>query len=202
MEGDAADAGPLGHTGSVARSQPPDFPFRPKSTAYLRPGMFWGVPLSDGRTACGRVLQIQAGSRVTFLAGLMDWVGDDPPSARSVAGARLIAQGTAHIKTITENGGEILGERALALDRIEPLPMLSHALPPGVRLVAGFDDLRAATSEEIETLAPLPGWGYSVIAISAEQYFVEGDRDPWWLYGRQAPSWKATIAALGVSRPD
>lgn len=31
---------------------------------------------------------------VTFLAALMDWVGDEPPTAASIAGASLLGQGT------------------------------------------------------------------------------------------------------------
>ena len=37
----------------------PKYPFEPKSNAHLMPGQFWGVPLSDGRWACGRVLAVQ-----------------------------------------------------------------------------------------------------------------------------------------------
>jgi hypothetical protein len=32
----------------------PEYPFEPKSNAYLLPGQFWGVPLSDRGWACGR----------------------------------------------------------------------------------------------------------------------------------------------------
>jgi hypothetical protein len=144
--------------------------------------MFWAVPLSDGRFACGRVLQVERGSRVTILAGLMAWVSPDQPTEEALSGASLLSQGTAHIKAITETGGEILGERPLRADSIEPLPMLSHAMPPRVRLVRGFEDLRAATSAEVEALPVLSAWGYNAIAVEAEQYFVSGDTSQWWLH--------------------
>lgn len=61
------------HAGVAA----PVYPFEPKSNAYLLPGQFWGVPLSDGRWACGRVLAIKKepdnyfpGNSRTFLAAL------------------------------------------------------------------------------------------------------------------------------------
>lgn len=160
----------------------PQFPFKPRSTSFLRPGMFWAVPLSDGRFACGRVLQIEPSSRVTLLAGLMAWVSPKPPTDAALSGAALLSQGTAHIKTITETGGEILGERPLTADSIEPLPELSHAMPPRVRLVSGFEDLRAATREEVDALPVLSAWGYNVIAVQAEEYFVSGVASPWWLH--------------------
>ncbi|MDP2630376.1 MAG: hypothetical protein Q8P56_03125, partial [Candidatus Uhrbacteria bacterium] len=61
------------------------YPFRPKTNKNLIPGQFWGVPLKNGRFACGRVLQIPKkgsglGERILFLAGLMDWIGDEPPT--------------------------------------------------------------------------------------------------------------------------
>ncbi|HZP14788.1 MAG TPA: hypothetical protein VFA96_03115 [Nocardioides sp.] len=37
----------------------PEYPFEPKSNTYLVSGQFWGVPLSDGRWACGRVLAVK-----------------------------------------------------------------------------------------------------------------------------------------------
>jgi hypothetical protein len=172
----------LKQTRPVAPTRSISFPFRPKSTAYLSPGMFWGVPLRDGRTACGRVLQIEPGGRVTFLAGLMDWVGSEAPTSEAIAGARLLTQGTAHLKTITENGGEILGMRPLELDGIEPLPQLSHAMPPGVRLVQGFTDVRAATGQEVDSLDVIAAWGFNVITVFAEQFFVDGEVEPWWLH--------------------
>ena len=60
------------------------------------------VPLSDGRFACGRVLDapksgdlhVPANSRM-FLAGLLNWAGSQPPTVESIAGASLIEQGFA-----------------------------------------------------------------------------------------------------------
>lgn len=78
----------------------PEDPFEPKSNAYLLPGQFWGVPLSDRRWACGRVLAIKKesddyfpGDSRTFLAALMDWDGDEPPTADGITGREVVAQG-------------------------------------------------------------------------------------------------------------
>src|SRR4051794_34952201 len=95
----------------------PAYPFVPRSTAHLRPGQFWSIPLDGGRFACGRVLQLKIESgkidRRLFLAGLMDWVGDSAPTAESIAGRGVVAQGGVHIKTIGEDAGAILGLRLL-----------------------------------------------------------------------------------------
>ncbi len=95
------------------------YPFEPKSNAYLHPGQFWEDPLSDGRWACGRVLAFKSesdsyfhGNNRTFLAALMDWEGDEPPTAEGIAGHRAVAQGWAHVLTIQKNGGQILGDHA------------------------------------------------------------------------------------------
>jgi hypothetical protein len=52
------------------------------------------VPLSDGRFACGRVLDVPREpdlhvpvGRMLFLAGLLDWVGETPPTNQAIAGA-------------------------------------------------------------------------------------------------------------------
>ncbi len=82
------------------------YPFEPRSNSYLVPGQFWGVPFSDGSWACGRVgdqsepdVYFQGNSR-TFLAGLMNWDGDDPPTSENIAGQNLVARGWAHVATI------------------------------------------------------------------------------------------------------
>jgi hypothetical protein len=97
-----------------------DYPFIPKSNAYLEPGQFRAIPLSDGRFACGRVLAIdrepEYGRRTMFVAGLLDWVGEEPSTAESLASAPQLDAGHAHIETIRSGDGTILGQRDLELD--------------------------------------------------------------------------------------
>jgi hypothetical protein len=156
------------------------YPFEPKSTALLEPGQFWGVPLSDGRFACGRVLAvprapdpfIPVSSRI-FLAGLHDWVGDAPPTTHDIAGAGLLAQGFVHILAIRKHGGRVLGMRPLEADRIVPDRWLSHAGGGTVWVYEGATRLHHATAADAD-LPIVSTWGYSVISVIAEQYFVEG----------------------------
>ena len=111
----------------------PKYPFEPKSNAHLLPGQFWGVPLSDGRWACGRVLAVKTqsdahfpGNSRTFLAALMCWQGDERPTAEAIAGQQVLAQGWAHVRSIQLNGQMILGRRDLGLDGIRGLREVTH----------------------------------------------------------------------------
>jgi hypothetical protein len=156
----------------------PRYPFVPKSNAYLRAGQFWAVPLSDGRFACARVLDVArtpdlhvpANSRM-FLAGLLDWVSPQPPTTESIAGARPIEQGFAHIKAILTTGGEVLGWRDLATDAIVPDRWRSHVAGGTVWLYEGARRLRPATDDDRD-LPVMGTWGYSVLRLLAEQRFV------------------------------
>jgi len=137
----------------------PGYPFEPKSIAHLVPGQFWGVPLSDGRWACGRVLAVKAesdayfpGNRRTFLAALMDWEGDQPPTPEGIAGGRVVAQGWAHVRTIQLNGRLILGCRDLRLDGIRGLREVTHRGGGTVMVYEGPAALRPATREEAATM--------------------------------------------------
>jgi hypothetical protein len=91
------------------------YPYSPKSTAQMKPGQFWGIHLHDGTFACGVVLAARLtpeGKRDSrqFLAGLLNWRGNQLPSSDAITGCPVVAHGFAHIRTITENGADILGE--------------------------------------------------------------------------------------------
>lgn len=157
-----------------------EYPFTPKSNALLRPGQFWAVPLSDGRFACGRVLELppadyEYGRDVTFFAAIMDWASKKPPSAESIAGTRILEQGKAHIKTILATGGQILGYRRLGADRLKPRRELSAVFPP-CDVVQGYKTLRPATKRDVGILESASGWGFKFISAVGEHAFVEKKR--------------------------
>ena len=159
-------------------SASPAYPFVPKSNRWLLAGQFWAVPLSDGRFACGRILDVPREpdihvpvSTKTFLAGLLDWVGDEPPAHGSIAGARLLAQGFVHVKAITTTGRDILGHRDLEADEIVPAQWRSHEGGGTVWIYEGARRLRPATAADRD-LPVISTWGYSVITVLAEQRFV------------------------------
>lgn len=107
-----------------------------------------------------------------FLAGLVDWVGVELPTSEAIAGKRTLGQGHAHIKTITETGGAILGYRPLDVDRIQPGLFLSQSSPGSdCFLQRGFERLRRATRREQQELDVFSTWGYLSIQVWAEKHF-------------------------------
>jgi hypothetical protein len=144
------------------------YPFRPKTTAYIRPGDFWALPLEGGKFGCGRVIELKPGSRKQLIVGLMNWIGDCQPTAEAISGKRTVAQGEIHLKCIHETSGEILGHRSLSDDSLEPDLFLSESPGRNCMLRRGYRVLRHATSEEQQSLRVFPGWGYLVIQQLAQ----------------------------------
>ena len=158
----------------------PEYPFEPRSNVHLRPGQFWGVSLSDGRWACGRVLAVKTqpgayfpGNSRTFLAALMHWEGDEPPAAGAIADRQVLAQGWAHVGSIQRNGRVILGCRDLGLDGIRGVREVTHRGGGTVMLYEGATPLRPATRDEAATMPVLSTWGLDVISVLAERLFVK-----------------------------
>lgn len=150
------------------------FPFRPKSTAALRPGQYWAVPFGPGLFACGRVLQV-GGDHVpvqtrAFFGGLHKWAGYSPPTAEAIAGAGFVDFGVMHIRAITQTGGEILGERLLENDGIALPLLLSARGGTDTKVLRGADTLRSARRSEWGTLPELGFWGSDFIIQLAEHH--------------------------------
>ncbi|WP_207895834.1 Imm26 family immunity protein [Hymenobacter gummosus] len=168
------------------------YPFSPKSNRSLLPGQFWSISLTSGRFACGRVLDVPPTEEKQlreFYAGLMDWVGDNPPTAERIAGSRIIEQGLTHIKTITARNAMILGCRPLELDQLQlPFTVAQSCWQPGAVVMQGYQEVRASYPEEhpwkyisgpegirkVEQSEALPvqsTWGYNFIYLLAEKHF-------------------------------
>jgi len=151
------------------------YPYTPRSALSLRPGEFWSVPLTDGSYSCGRVIQVASNvpgaSRVIFLAGLLDWRSRAPPSIESIAGAKCVAQGKAHIKTIKETGGSVLGMRLLELDGIGPWEFRGATGHPHGYISCGLEPLRGQVEED-SNLPILTIWGFAYIRAMAEHRFL------------------------------
>jgi hypothetical protein len=153
------------------------FPFRPKSTASLRPGQYWAVPFGSGLFACGRVLQL-GGDHIAvqsraFFGGLHRWAGRTPPTAETIAGAGFVRFGVMHIRAITETGGQVLGERSLESDGIALPTLLSAQGGAGTKILRGADTSRNAREEEWGTLPVLSVWGYGFITRLAERHLPD-----------------------------
>jgi hypothetical protein len=113
------------------------------------------------------------GNSRTFLAALMCWHGNEPPTAQAIAGRQVLAQGWAHIRTIQRNGQMILGCRDLGLDGIRGLQEVTHRGGGTVMLYEGATPLRPATRQEAATMPIFSTWGFKVISVMAERLFVK-----------------------------
>jgi hypothetical protein len=122
-------------------------PFTPASTARLQRGQFWSLPLDNGRFGAGCVVGRFLGrkgkpSRRIFLAGVVAWIGSKPPTRLDLSGCRLLDHGFAHIKSILETGGQVLGTADLDFGELP----------------------EAAESLSVHT------WGHGVPAVIAQKY--------------------------------
>jgi hypothetical protein len=53
-----------------------------------------------------------------FIAGVINWVGSQPPTQAELFGRSVVRFAFAHLKAIAESGGQILGSTALHLGDI------------------------------------------------------------------------------------
>jgi hypothetical protein len=147
------------------KAKRPGYPFVPKSANWLIAGQFWALPLSDGTFGCARVVEVPLPenrvSRMEFLAGVLDWHGTASPTPESIAGARCLKQGHAHIRAITRTGGQILGIRDLAADGIEPWLFRGAEFWRNSRVCRGLIPIRPQTPDD-DDLPVLSTWGYDV----------------------------------------
>ncbi len=129
----------------------PAYPFTPKSNRYLQAGQFWALPLKDGRYGCGRVLVVPAfgpTDRTGVVVGLLDWVGDAPPTSAAISGRPVLEEAKARFEAIANTGGEVLGHRPLEDDGI----------------VSEYPkELAVGVSERV--------WGWQTILNLAERHF-------------------------------
>jgi hypothetical protein len=148
------------------------YPFVPKSSGALRPGDFWAVPRTDGSYACGRVLQVNGDQLATpqrsFFGGLLDWIGQEPPTSVCIAGAGLLDSGVMHIKAILTTGGKVIDNRPLELDGLQPPTLMNAVGGPHTLILLGAQSVRAARPDEWGAVPVLRYWGYNVIRELAD----------------------------------
>jgi hypothetical protein len=88
------------------------FPFTPRSVADLEVGDFWTVTLPSGGLGLLQVRDVKRsgpGARSAFVAGVVDWRGDEQPQATDLQGRRVLAQGLTRIEAFTEGRAAVVG---------------------------------------------------------------------------------------------
>ena len=151
------------------------FPIHPRSNRFIVPGDYWPILLVDGTIAVGRVIELPSkggiGSRSSFLAGLMDWRGENPPVPDELAGSQVLEQGVMGIAAFKFNSWSIIGNRPLDLDDLHPWLFRETQLGP-VYVSKGLGPARSITVSGANQLPVLTSWGMSVIEILAEMHFL------------------------------
>ena len=126
------------------------YPFTPKSTSYIEPGQFWSIPLSNGKYACGVVISkladLHEGKVETrsFLAALIDWSGDQPPTGKDIENSIAVKVGAAHIKAICTTGGEIIGKSSFGFLGENPRRYSDDVITMGYSVLKNLAEKRYA----------------------------------------------------------
>lgn len=156
------------------------YPFAPKSTAYLEPGCFWPLRLSDGRWSAATVLAVGPvpgsayavfSSRI-FTAGLLTWTGNEPPTAEGLADADLVDWGAMHVRAITRHGEQVLG-RWEGVETLTPLQKVSHRMGGRVELFTNGRLDGYASLEQARSLPVMDTWGLDSLRVIAERAHVQ-----------------------------
>lgn len=154
------------------------YPFEPKSTSKLCPGHYWTVPFSNGRYACGRVLQVGIPELMpktrAFFGGLHDWTSDSPPTPDAISGSGFVEYGVMHVRAIQHTGGEVLGMLSLDEERAEMPTLMSCGGGPGTQILSGCKPVRLAKKTEWGKLPVISYWGYGFIQELAEYRWGSG----------------------------
>jgi hypothetical protein len=87
------------------------FPVSPRSTASLEVGDLIAVPCEPPGWACLQVVDLKrtgAGARTSFVAGVLPWRGQAPPTRGDVAGLAATEQGLVRIELFTDGGLQVV----------------------------------------------------------------------------------------------
>jgi hypothetical protein len=164
----------------------PEFPFLPKSTAQLSPGMIWDIRLRDGSFGCGRVLSIAgrlwSQRRFEFWGGLLRWHGEVCPTVDLIAGAPVLWQGHFDVRSLAKSESRMRDILPLEVDGLIIPPILTSMMNGEVMI--GYDEDRSATDEEFRTLPVMTGGvDNDSFREIAEDIFLDGKPMKW---GRRA----------------
>jgi len=146
-----------------------EYPFIPKSSRSLRPGDFWGFKLKNDTWACGRILQLPSSgrnSRMWLFGALLDWNGENAPTSESIANAKALRQGAMHIDAIRKTGLQVIANRPLEADQLEPWLCIS-----GDKVQRGYVYVRPWKREDTDKLPTFSYWGDLFIWMLANHHF-------------------------------
>lgn len=147
------------------------YPLVPKKASEIQEGDYYYIPLSNGKYACGRLLEIQrkSGRRTkTILVGLHNWSGDAYPTKEDIHQCEIIKQGVIHLNSISHVKGEILGHKPLSEDDLKPLLQMEAGY-----LIDGFENIGEIPVEDYKKYSRRSSYGLNVIKLLSEKHFVK-----------------------------
>jgi hypothetical protein len=124
-----------------------ELPFVPGSTRSLELGDLIAVPCEPSGWTCLQVVDLTQegpGARTAFVAGVLPWAGDLPPTAESVDGLAAAEQGLVHVDLFKKGGLQV----------VDSAPVVPSGLP------SNFRDFGMGTTSSV--------WGWRVAIRRAQ----------------------------------
>jgi hypothetical protein len=124
------------------------FPFSPQSTSSLEPGDLIAVPCDPSGWGCLQVIDLKRdgpGARTAFVAGVLPWRGEKPPTRQDVSGLVASEQGLVRIELFTEGGLQV----------VDAAEVLATGLP------SNFRDFSVGTTHKV--------WGWRSAIRKAQE---------------------------------
>ncbi|UTD14459.1 hypothetical protein HER15_02775 [Tenacibaculum mesophilum] len=160
------------------------YTFLPKSNKNIKPGDFWVTKLSNESYAVGVVIDVPPSElKLTreIIIGLLNWNKFALPSVENLKNIEVMAQGHAHIKTITEFSAGIIGNLNFIESNISPKIMIDTfgANNPEWNLMVGYKVVGKLKKSDRNKYKTAGFWGYNYFNEIAENVFIHKNKD--WL---------------------
>lgn len=160
------------------------YPFIPKSNKKLSSGDSWVTKLSNKSYAVGVVIDVPPADlklNQEIVVGLLNWNGNDIPKKDNLINSKILKQGHAHVKTISEYSNGIVGNIDFQKANIDPQILIGSygANNPEWNLMKGYKIVGDYKVSDRKKYNMAGFWGYDFLNEVAETVFVEKKKD--WL---------------------
>ncbi len=160
------------------------YPFVPKSNKKLNSGDYWVNKLFNKSYAVGVVIDVPPSDlKLTreIVIGLLNWNGNKIPKLEDLTNSKILKQGHAHIKAISENSIGIMGHIDFSKANIEPQILIGSygANNPEWNLMRGYKIVGDYKKSDKKKYNMAGFWGYDLLNEIAESVFVRKSKN--WL---------------------
>ena len=160
------------------------YPFIPKSNKKISAGDYWVTKLSNKSFAVGVVIDVPPTDlKLTreIVIGLLNWNGNNIPKREDLTNSKILKQGHAHIKTISEYSVGIIGNIDFSKANVVPKIQIGSygANNPEWHLMSGYKIVGNYKESDRRKYNMAGYWGYDLLNVIAESVFVSKSKD--WL---------------------